>query len=47
MSGFEDNPFGEPVFQDPFKVSEIKAIEKRIALEKCFRDKSYFLEFSY
>lgn len=28
MSGFEDNPFGEPVFQDPFKVSEIKAIEK-------------------
>lgn len=22
MSGFDENPFGEPVFDDPFKVSE-------------------------
>lgn len=36
MSGFEDNPFGEPVFQDPFKVSEIKAIEKKNCKKKVF-----------
>jgi hypothetical protein len=23
MSGFDENPFGEPVFDDPFKVSPI------------------------
>lgn len=46
MSGFEDNPFGEPVFQDPFKVSEIKAIEKKnFPKKKCFRDKSVFFGF--
>lgn len=22
MSGFDENPFGEPVFEDPFKVNQ-------------------------
>lgn len=25
MSGFDENPFGEPTFSDPFEVSEICA----------------------
>lgn len=29
MSGFDENPFGEPVFNDPFKVSVGKAVKTR------------------
>jgi len=25
MSGFDENPFGEPVFNDPFKVNSGKS----------------------
>ncbi|CAO1380819.1 unnamed protein product [Diamesa hyperborea] len=31
MSGFEDNPFGEPVFQDPFKDPSIQQVAKNTA----------------